>query len=212
MVLNSSEGTVVPRRSELEWRFASYEALFFKCTAYALKHHMVYIHRLGKAFCIHFNIESNQINVALLVCVKPSYIYNALIMHKVLCGPLTLHWNCWTGQPSHCFRALPTSAEPSRGKFDFLFLFVSVDCAAKLHIFLLSFPSLEDVLTVHLVKGDDRGDQSASDRSRRRRRRSEDRSKQAKQANVECWDRKPGQRRCKGDARRCKAKSVEMRG
>ena len=72
--------------------------------------------------------------------------------------------------------------------------------------FLSSFTSLEDVLTMHLVKGDDRGDQSASDRSRRRRRRSEDRSKRSERgmSKVEMEIVKS-----KADARRCKAKPVE---
>ena len=78
----------------------------------------------------------------------------------------------------------------------------------KLCTFILSsFTSLEDVLTMHLVKGDDRGDQSASDRSRRRRRRSEDRSKRSERgmSKVEMEIVKS-----KGDdVRRCKAKSVE---
>ena len=74
MVLNSSEGTVVPRRSELEWRFASYEALFFNCTVHALKHHMVYIHsQIGEGFLHSFQywIKSDKRCIVSLCKTKP---------------------------------------------------------------------------------------------------------------------------------------------
>ena len=44
----------------------------FNCTVHALKHHMVHIHRLGKAFAFISIFESNQITVAFLVFVKLS--------------------------------------------------------------------------------------------------------------------------------------------
>lgn len=174
---------------------------------------MVYIHRLGKAFCIHFNIESNQINVELLVCVKPSYIYNALIMqhmHKALRGPLTLHWKA--GQES-----LATASERSRRRrshreesliffFCLFLLTVPQNCTFFFKVSLLWkciwWRETTGAIRAHPIALGVAGEEVRTEASKQSKRMS----------NVEIGNQGKGDaKEMQGDARRCKAKSVEMK-